>query len=293
MADLTEHRSNENKFIECLNEILSAENAIVERLHKRIQETPFTDSKNTLQEELYEEKEHQNRLKNLILEYGRRPTESKAKLISLNSATGQTIDITDNSLDSDKKIESLLQGEMNDTANKENITAEEKTEILRTKEDGMIKNAEILGYKMILKMAKKINTKKDTIKILKKNLKEKESTYNKLIELGSKMLSQIDKNINDNNGTEHEKESFQLGSAIADILTSSWNSQENPSKVYIFNRRMHHGAIGALLSLSTLYKKQPIITGILSGLGAGLAKDDYNDFKEWFLFKKKNDEEIK
>jgi hypothetical protein len=31
----------------------------------------------------------------------------------------------------------------------------------------------------------------------------------------------------------------------------------------------------------------------LSGLGAGLAKDDYNDFKEWFLFKKKEDEYTK
>ena len=293
MAGLIEHESSENKFIECLNEILSAENAIVERLHKRIQETPFSESKNTLQEELYEEKDHQNRLKNLILEYGRRPTESKAKLVSLNSATGQTIDITDNSSDNDKKIESILQGEDDNTAKNENITTEEKTEILRIKEDGMIKNAEILGYKMILKMAKKIKTKKDAIKILKKNLKEKELTYNKLTVLGSKMLSKIDKNINDNNGTQQEKESFQLGSAIADILTSSWNSQENPSKVYIFNRRMHHGAIGTLLGLSSLYKKQPIITGILSGLGAGLAKDDYNDFKEWFLFKKKNDDEVK
>ncbi|HZE78599.1 MAG TPA: hypothetical protein VE089_08625 [Nitrososphaeraceae archaeon] len=293
MAGLIEHESNENKFIECLNEILSAENAIVERLHKRIQETPFSESKNTLQEELYEEKDHQNRLKNLILEYGRRPTESKAKLVCLNSATGQTIDITDNSSDNDKKIESILQGENDNTANNENITTEEKTEILRIKEDGMIKNAEILGYKMILKMAKKIKAKKDAIKILKKNLEEKELTYNKLTVLGSKMLSKIDKNINDNSGTQQEKESFQLGSAIADLLTSSWNSQENPSKVYIFNRRMHHGAIGALLGLSTLYKKQPIITGILSGLGAGLAKDDYNDFKEWFLFKKKNDEEVK
>ena len=156
MAGLIEHESNENKFIECLNEILSAENAIVERLHKRIQETPFSESKNTLQEELYEEKDHQNRLKNLILEYGRRPTESKAKLVCLNSATGQTIDITDNSSDNDKKIESILQGENDNTANNENIITEEKTEILRIKEDGMIKNAEILGYKVILKMAKKI-----------------------------------------------------------------------------------------------------------------------------------------
>jgi hypothetical protein len=39
------------------------------------------------------------------------------------------------------------------------------------------------------------------------------------------------------------------------MLTSYWNSQENPSKVYLFNRRVHHGAIGALLGLSSLYKK--------------------------------------
>ncbi len=34
-----------NKFIDCLNEILSAENAAVERLFTRIQETPIKDSK--------------------------------------------------------------------------------------------------------------------------------------------------------------------------------------------------------------------------------------------------------
>jgi rubrerythrin len=74
------------------------------------------------------------------------------------------------------------------------------------------------------------------------------------------------------------------------MLTSYWNSKENPSKVYLFNRRVHHGAIGALLGLSNLYKDNPMITGILSGLGSGLQKDDYNDFKEWFLFKKRGDE---
>jgi hypothetical protein len=67
-------------------------------------------------------------------------------------------------------------------------------------------------------------------------------------------------------------------------------AKENPSKVYLFNRRVHHGTIGALLGLSGLYKNNPIITDILSGLGAGLQKDDYNYFKEWFLFKKKEDD---
>jgi hypothetical protein len=70
-------------------------------------------------------------------------------------------------------------------------------------------------------------------------------------------------------------------------LTSSWNSQENPSKVHIFNRRIHHGEIGTLLGLSNLYTKYPIPTGILAGIGSGLVKDDHDDMKEWFTFKKK------
>jgi len=93
----------------------------------------------------------------------------------------------------------------------------------------------------------------------------------------------------DNNPTEKNNEAFQTGLSIAKLLTSYWNSQQNPGKAYIFNRRVHHGEIGSLLGLSNLFKKsQPLPAGILSGLGEGLAKDDYDDRKEWFTFKKKN-----
>jgi ferritin-like metal-binding protein YciE len=291
VPSLTESKPNKDKFVEYLNEILSAENAIVERLNKRIQETQFEESKKTLQQELQEETNHRSRLKDLISEYGGRPTNSKAELLSLNLATGQTIDITDNSTESDNKIRSTLQSNDNHNANSRNVVdSQMQSEILRTKEDAMIKNAEILGYKMVLKICEKIKTRK-AMNILKKNLEEKELTYNKLIDSVSKMVNQTDGDSNKKN--DQYREPFQIGSAIADILTSYWNSKEDPSKVYIFNRRVHHGAIGALLGLSALYKKQPMITGILSGLGAGLAKDDYNDFKEWFLFKKKEDEYTK
>lgn len=292
MPSSTENKLNKDKFVEYLNEILSAENAIVERLNKRIQETQFEESKKTLQQELQEETNHQNRLKDLISEYGGRPTNSKAELLSLNLATGQTIDITDNSTESDDKISSTLQSnDNNHNANNRNVMDTQiQSEILRTKEDAMIKNAEILGYKMVLKICEKINARK-AMNILKKNLEEKELRYNKLIDSVSKMVNQTDGKSSKKN--DQYKEPFQIGSTIADILTSYWNSKEDPSKVYIFNRRVHHGAIGALLGLSALYKKQPMITGILSGLGAGLAKDDYNDFKEWFLFKKKEDEYTK
>lgn len=93
----------------------------------------------------------------------------------------------------------------------------------------------------------------------------------------------------DNNPFEKNNEAFQTGLSIAKLLTSYWNSQQNPGKAYIFNRRVHHGEIGSLLGLSNLFKKsQPLPSGILSGLGEGLAKDDYGDVKEWFTFKKKD-----
>jgi len=88
---------------------------------------------------------------------------------------------------------------------------------------------------------------------------------------------------------EKNEQAFQTGLSIAKLLTGYWNSQQNPGKAYIFNRRVHHGEIGSLLSLSNLFKKsQPVPTGILSGLGKGLTIDDYDDRNEWFTFKKKS-----
>ena len=68
MSGLTKNNLNRDKldndkFVEYLNEILSAENAVVERLNKRIQETQFEESKKTLQQELHEEINHQSRLR--------------------------------------------------------------------------------------------------------------------------------------------------------------------------------------------------------------------------------------
>jgi ferritin-like metal-binding protein YciE len=265
--------NDKTDFIVYLNEILSIENAVIERLHRRMQETSLQNLQNSLQEQLEEEKEQQSRLENLIADYGGKQTDSKADLLSLNSLMDAMKKKKDNALNS--------QVETHDIKN-DRMTSQE-IEILNTKEDALIKNAEILAYKKILKAAEKI-TDKDAINILKQNLQEKESTYVNITTSQSKMLSNMRIN------SDHVHESFNLGSAVADMLTSYWNSKANPSKVYLFNRRVHHGAIGALLGLSTLYKDNPMITGILSGLGSGLQKDDYNDFKEWFLFKKRGDE---
>jgi ferritin-like metal-binding protein YciE len=286
---VSSHNNDENnKSIDYLNEVLSIENAAIERLERRILETPIQDSKKLLQQHLQAEKEQQRRLIDVLSTYGKKPTDSKADLISLHSLTNEARNrLKKNNVNThnDTKNTTKISTAIHDGNNINNtMLTPEEGEILNTKEDALIKNYEISAYKTILKIAKGVMGKY-AIDILKQNLQEKETMYDKIKNSESIMLKGIGENNNDNNN-----ESFKVGSAVADMLTSYWNSQKNPSKVYLFNRRVHHGAIGALLGLSSLYKKNPLVTGILSGLGAGLKKDDSKDSEEWFLFRKKEDE---
>lgn len=83
-------------------------------------------------------------------------------------------------------------------------------------------------------------------------------------------------------------EALRTGSFIGKLLTNIWNSQKNPGKAYLLNRRVHHGEVGILLALSNLIKKsRPATAGVFSGLGEALAQDDIADKEEWFSFKKK------
>ena len=269
-------------FIDSLNDLLSAENTVIERLDKRILETHIQELKKMLQEQLKQEHKQQSRLENLIAYYGGKPTDSRADLIPLIPKSQNNNNNNNNNSISNNIVSSQAQSGReggHDHSTDKNPT---EIELSKAKEDLIIKNAEILEYERLLKISEKLNAK-DAINIIKQNLKEEESMFKKIKNIDSKMFNKSDdKNI--------KNESFKLGSAIGDVLTSYWNSKENPSKVYIFNRRVHHGGIGALLGLSSLYKKQPLITGILSGLGERLAKDDYKDSKEWFAFKKKEDD---
>lgn len=101
----------------------------------------------------------------------------------------------------------------------------------------------------------------------------------------------LDNSSSNKSPLDENEDAYQTGRNIANVITYFWNSQKKPGKVYISNRRVHHGEIGSLLGSSNLFKKsQPIPTGILSGLGEGLVKDDYADRDEWFTFKKKENE---
>ncbi|MGH9977784.1 MAG: hypothetical protein ACRD8Z_18405, partial [Nitrososphaeraceae archaeon] len=58
-----------------------------------------------------------------------------------------------------------------------------------------------------------------------------------------------------------------LGLTAAEVIAGYWNNKNRtnsggsppfpPQKVYFFNRRMHHGLIGALLMLSLFFRGTP------------------------------------
>ena len=97
-----------------------------------------------------------------------------------------------------------------------------------------------------------------------------------------------------NGKTASYDDALRTGSSIGKLITNIWNSQKNPGKAYILNRRVHHGEIGILLGLSNLIKKsRPATAVVFSGLGEALAQDDIADKEEWFSFKKKDKTKLK
>jgi hypothetical protein len=94
----------------------------------------------------------------------------------------------------------------------------------------------------------------------------------------------------ENDKTTSYDDALRTGSSIGKLITNIWNSQKNPGKAYILNRRVHHGEVGILLGLSKLIKKSRSATaGVMSGVGEALSQDDIADKDEWFSFKKKED----
>ena len=79
-----------------------------------------------------------------------------------------------------------------------------------------------------------------------------------------------------------------VGFAISEITMHYWK-KKYPSKVYLFERRIHHGEIGViLLSILSIGKIPPILSSFVIGCGLGLIRDDLQDTSKWFKFQKKS-----
>lgn len=117
------------KFALELNAALAMENAGLERLQTRIQETSLPNVKQHLQHHLQETTEHQKRLQQLIIDMGGQATQEKLGLPLLN-----------------------IPQDMLEMMN--NTRTQNELELKKTEEDLIIENAELGCYHMLIQKAK-------------------------------------------------------------------------------------------------------------------------------------------
>ena len=154
-----------SKYVEFLNEALSSENAAVDRITSRIDQTPIPTLKQRLQQHLEETYRHQDRLRQIISKLGGNPTDSKADLPMLEPPT--TMMMKKMVKDTFKSI----------TDDKKDNPLPEEMELMQIKQDTLIEGAEIVAYETLIEITQRINNlpREEIISALKQSLQEEEN----------------------------------------------------------------------------------------------------------------------
>jgi ferritin-like metal-binding protein YciE len=128
-----------------LNDALAIENAAIPRIQSRIKETSLEPAREQLRHHLEETKEQQNRLKQLIINLGGKPTNDKARLPV--AAPPQRL------------------------ANSMKSFVPAEQELKHAKDDAVIENAEVVMYDTLMQLAQQMGIS-DAIPALAQNLTE-------------------------------------------------------------------------------------------------------------------------
>jgi ferritin-like metal-binding protein YciE len=143
----------QDKFLLYLNSSLAMENAALERVQRRVQQTTLEDARQQLQNHLEETKQHQDRLRQLITKIGGvTPTQEKGNL---------PIAMPPDS------IRNVMHPSM----------IPEEQELMQSVEDTIVESAEVIGYNLLIQMAGKMNKMDDTIPLLRQSLYEEEKMF--------------------------------------------------------------------------------------------------------------------
>ena len=194
-ADLTPNANQ--KIVQYLNDALAMENAAEDRIQSRLQETIVDDTRIQFQDHLDETRSHKDRLKQIITSHGGEPTDAKADLPILipntidlvrDDLTSSSTDQSDNNAGSpDSKGDPSVKSIVKET---DNIRLAAEKELIQTERDAIIEYAEIVKYKMLMEIAKKVGAM-DAIPVIDQNLKEDEQMANWIITNTPNMLRKL------------------------------------------------------------------------------------------------------
>jgi ferritin-like metal-binding protein YciE len=194
-AELTPNANQ--KIVQYLNDALAMENASEERIQSRLQETIVDDTRIQLQDHLDETRNQKDRLKQIITSHGGEPTDAKAELPNLKPNTIDLVreDVTssstaksgDNGGSVDLQRNSSVKSIVKET---DNVRLAAERELIQTERDAMIENAEIVKYKILMEIAKRVGAL-DAIPVIEQNLKEEAQMANWIIANTPNMLRRL------------------------------------------------------------------------------------------------------
>jgi ferritin-like metal-binding protein YciE len=195
-AELTPNANQ--KIVQYLNDALAMENAAEDRIQSRLQETIVDDTKIQFQDHLEETRNQKERLKQIITSHGGKPTDAKAELPILKP---NTIDLVrDDDATSSSTVKSAhdagspdLQGNSSvESIIKEtdNVRLAAEKELIQTERDAIIEYAEVVKYKMLMEIAKRVGAM-DAIPVIEQNLSEDEQMANWIVANTPRMLRRL------------------------------------------------------------------------------------------------------
>jgi ferritin-like metal-binding protein YciE len=156
------------KLVQYFNEALAMENAAVDRNQTRMSETPISLVKQQLQYHLEQTFVQQDRLRTIITNLGGSPTSAKAALPKMLPTDMDTVSNTVK-----ETAKSLVSSKSKDRVDAEH-------ELIQTKQDAIIENAEIVTYKMLMEISQKVGLL-EALPLLQQSLLEETAMENFIV----------------------------------------------------------------------------------------------------------------
>ncbi len=157
-----------SKLVEHLNEALSTENASVDRIISRIDQTPIQEVKQKLKQHLEETHIQKNRLERIIIELGGKPTNAKADLRRSLLTTTMTMR---------KILAKTAESVTEHNDEEEHNSMPEEMELMQIKQDLIIEYDELVAYDTLIQIIQRTNLpqQNEITLLLEKSMQEEES----------------------------------------------------------------------------------------------------------------------
>ena len=194
-AELTPNANQ--KIVQYLNDALAMENAAEDRIQSRLHETIVVDTRTQLQDHLEETRNQKDRLKQIITSHGGEPTDAKADLPILIPNTIDLVrdDLTPSSTDHSTNDAGSPDSQGNPSVKSivqetDNTRLAAEKELIQMERDAIIEYAEVVKYKMLMEIAKKVGAM-DAVPVIDQNLGEDERMANWIIVNTPTMLRKL------------------------------------------------------------------------------------------------------